>query len=125
MTTPLGKVRALGSAKSGTREFLKERMTGMALMVILPYLLVFLIPVMNSSYNAFLDVISSLWVAPALIAALLLNASHMASGMRVIIEDYIHTPWKKYSFLGLNWIFSWGIAVVSSCAVIKIMFANI
>jgi succinate dehydrogenase / fumarate reductase membrane anchor subunit len=122
MATPLGRVRGLGSAKSGTTEFLKERLTGVGLLVLLPYLALFLIPVMGRPREELVAVVGSLWVAPALIATILINASHMSSGMRVIIEDYAHAEWTKFPLLLINWTFSWGCGLVASIAVVRMMF---
>jgi succinate dehydrogenase / fumarate reductase, membrane anchor subunit len=122
MPTPLGLVRGLGSAKSGTATFVKERLSGLALFFLTPYLVVVMMPVFGQPYPVVLDAIGSLWIGPALVAFLLINATHMALGMRVIIEDYVHTTVLKYPLLFLNWAFSWGCCLLAVVAVIRIMF---
>ncbi|MBC2771665.1 succinate dehydrogenase, hydrophobic membrane anchor protein [Rhizobium sp. AQ_MP] len=125
MPTPLGLVRGLGSAKSGTATFVKERLSGLALFFLTPYLLVVMMPVFGQPYPVVLQAVGSLWIGPALVAFLLINATHMALGMRVIIEDYVHTTILKYTLLFLNWAFSWGCCLLAIIAVIRIMFVAV
>ncbi|QLF71936.1 succinate dehydrogenase, hydrophobic membrane anchor protein (plasmid) [Peteryoungia desertarenae] len=122
MPTPLGLVRGLGSGKTGTDVFIRERISGLLLFFLVPYLMIALIPVFGEPYPVVLERIGSLWVGPPLIAFLLINATHMAMGMRVIIEDYVHARMLKYALLILNWAFSWGCALIAALAVIRIMF---
>ncbi len=57
MRTPLGKVRGLGSAKSGTEHFWKVRTTSVALVPLLLFYVVFLVIYAGKPYA---DVISAL-----------------------------------------------------------------
>ena len=49
--TPLAKVRGLGSAKEGTDHFWKQRVTGVANLILVSFLLVILIKVAGADYD--------------------------------------------------------------------------
>lgn len=124
MRTPLGRVRGLGSGKTGTDVFIRERVSGLLLFVLTPYLIAVLLPTIGAPYPVVLSHIGSIWVGIPLIAFLLINASHMAMGMRVIIEDYVHTHMLKYFLLILNWAFSWGCCLAATVAVLRIILLS-
>jgi succinate dehydrogenase / fumarate reductase membrane anchor subunit len=121
MRTPLGLVRGLGSAKSGTTTFIRERMTGVFLGLSTPYMFFLALWLFGKPREYIVAHLGSLWVAPPLIAFILINALHMKLGMQVIIEDYVHGAFGKYTLLSLNWMFSWGVALLAVLAILKIV----
>lgn len=88
--TSIGRVRGLGSAHSGAGNWLQERFTGIASLLVSTYLLVSLalLPSLN-----FLTV--KAWIAhpipaTAMVLFVIVNFWHARSGLRVVIEDYVH-----------------------------------
>ena len=86
----LGRARGLGSAKSGTAHWWAERVTSMALV---PLTLWFVFSVLHLVGLPRAGVAG--WAANPLNATLLLalvviTFHHMALGLQVVIEDYIH-----------------------------------
>ncbi|HVR91077.1 MAG TPA: succinate dehydrogenase, hydrophobic membrane anchor protein [Novosphingobium sp.] len=97
--TPLGRVRGIGSAHSGAHHWLLERLTGVFTLVPIVWLIVSLLLLPDFTYKAVHG-----WIVqpiPALMVALLLIATfwHTRLGLRVFIEDYIHTGANKLAAL--------------------------
>jgi succinate dehydrogenase / fumarate reductase membrane anchor subunit len=118
--TPLKRVSGLGSAQSGTEHFWAQRVTGLANLVLLLFVLYSGVTLAGEPLSAVRDYFASP-VAAALAVLFALSASyHMRIGMQVIIEDYIHAPASKLTLLLLNSFFAAVIALVSTIAIIKL-----
>jgi succinate dehydrogenase / fumarate reductase membrane anchor subunit len=124
MGSPIGRVRGLGSARSGARHWWTERLTSIATLVLFLWLLVSLVrlPALDhSSVSAWLQ--DPLAAVPML---LLIAATfwHLKLGLQVIVEDYVHTEGTKlFSILLLNF-FVVGAAALAAFAVLKMAFAG-
>ena len=100
--TPLGRARGLGSAKHGAGHWISERITSIALV---PLSLWAVCAAMGLSKTGYEGAVA--WLhAPvnAVLAVLLLGVGfqHMHAGLRVVVEDYIHTPMSKSGLLLIN-----------------------
>lgn len=94
MRTPLGRAIGLGSAKFGVGHWRMERLTAIGLLPLTIWLAAALIAHSGDDYNGFV-----LWMRLPLTSVLmiLLLATlfyHTALGLRVVIEDYVHTALK-------------------------------
>ena len=90
MKTPLKQVRGLGAAKDGTSHFWQQRMTGLANLLLVLFLIGFVLLHLGASRA---DLVSSFRNPLIAILFLLSFASilwHMKLGLQVVIEDYIH-----------------------------------
>ncbi|KPH04842.1 succinate dehydrogenase, hydrophobic membrane anchor protein (plasmid) [Rhizobium acidisoli] len=122
MTTPLGRVRGLGSAKGGTRAYVLKQASGLALGILTPYLIGIGIYLFGRNRDFVVASIGSFWIGPALFAFIFLSAIHMDFGMRTIIEDYVHGHLRKLALLLLNSAFTWLVCVLSVFAILRMMF---
>jgi succinate dehydrogenase / fumarate reductase membrane anchor subunit len=122
--TPLAEVRGLGSAKKGTGEFIVQRVTAVALVVLLTLFIVIIAMLNGEPYGNVVETLSSPLVALIMLAGILLTVVHMRVGMQVIIEDYVHNEMLKLAILIANWLFSWGVGIVAAFAVLKIAFGG-
>jgi succinate dehydrogenase / fumarate reductase membrane anchor subunit len=100
--TPLGRARGLGSAKHGAGHWIAERVSAIALVPLVLWVVFGVIRLAAGDYDTAVD-----WVAQPLNAVLLVLLTavafwHMQAGMRVIIEDYIHKMLSKSALLILN-----------------------
>jgi succinate dehydrogenase / fumarate reductase, membrane anchor subunit len=118
--TPLRRVRYLGSARAGTTTFIAERLSGVVLALLTPIILGFAFYAAGKELAEIKAFIGHPIVATLLIAFLALSAEHMRMGMRVVIEDYIHTRTLKTIFLISNIILSWGAGLVGSVSILII-----
>ncbi|KGD87534.1 MULTISPECIES: succinate dehydrogenase, hydrophobic membrane anchor protein [Rhizobium/Agrobacterium group] len=124
MRTPLGKVRGLGSAKSGTEHFWRVRTTSVALVPLLVFYIVFLIIYAGRPYAEVVGALANPFVATINALTIVASIVHMRLGMEEIIQDYIHSEGMKIALLILNAFFSFLIGGLCLLAVLKIAFAG-
>jgi len=120
MKTPLKRVRGLGSAKSGTEHFWRQRLTALAN---IPLTIEFLFVVYTTIGKDAADahaVLARPFDAFIIALFVISGAIHMNIGMQVIIEDYVHSEGRKLALLILNTLFSFGIAAACVFAVLKL-----
>lgn len=91
--TPLKRARGLGSAKDGTHHFIVQRITAVVLVFLSVYVIGLLISLIGGDYLAVHAAVAKPVNAVLLVAFLIATFWHAQLGMRVIIEDYVHTPW--------------------------------
>jgi succinate dehydrogenase / fumarate reductase membrane anchor subunit len=124
MRTPLGKVRGLGSAKSGTEHFWRVRTTSVALVPLLLFYIVFLIMYAGRPYAEVVGALANPFVATINGLTVIASIIHMRLGMEEVIQDYIHNEGTKIALLILNAFFSLLVGGLCLFAVLKIAFAG-
>ena len=97
--TPLAEVRGLGSAKKGTGEFVVQRLTSVALVVLLTLFIVIVVTLNGEPYDVWSPRFRSPLVALIMLAGILVTIVHMRIGMQVIIEDYVQGEMLKIAAL--------------------------
>jgi len=119
---PLAKVRGLGSAKDGTQHFIWQRITAIVLIPLTFWFIRSLLMIsIGGGEQAFVAAwLSSGFSATLLIIMLVALFYHAKLGMQVIIEDYVHSPFPKYTALLLNMVLMYGFAAISIMAVLKL-----
>jgi succinate dehydrogenase / fumarate reductase, membrane anchor subunit len=120
--TPLGRVLGLGSAKSGVHHWWMERVTAIAAVPLVLFLIGFILAIAGGDHQAVVTAIRHPIVAILLIAAIVTIARHMQLGMQVILEDYVHGKMVLIACLLANSLFSIIVAVAGVAAVIAIYF---
>ena len=118
MQTHLGKVRGLGSAKSGTEHWWMQRVTAIALVPLSVWLLVSLVGLVGAEHATVAG-----WIANPMVTVLLVlfagvTAWHMKLGLQVVIEDYVHSEGAKILALMLV---NFAAAVIGLAAVVSIL----
>ncbi len=114
--TPLSRARGLGSAKHGATHWVTERVSAIALVPLVLWAVFGVIRLAAGDYGVAVD-----WVGQPLNAVLLVLLVavafwHMATGVRVIIEDYIHKMLTKTALLLANMfiaVLAGGLAIFS------------
>jgi len=110
----------LGSAKTGTVEYVAKQFSGLLLGLLTPYVIVVIIRYAGKPYSEVTAAMTSFWVMPPLLAFVLISLYHMRIGMKVIIEDYVHSEFRKGVLLAVNWIFCWGTGLVCTIAMLRL-----
>ena len=122
LQTPRARVSYYGSAKSGTLHAWRMRLTAFAL---LPLTIAFVIVLVSLAGRDFVGARAFLGSpCPAILMILFILAGvwHMALGMQVVIEDYIHHEHAKTLALMANACFSAVIGLASVYAVLRLSF---
>ena len=122
MRTPLGRVRGLGSAKSGTEEFWLQRMTAIAGIPLTIAGLFLVVSLTGRSYTAVKQILGSPVVAVLMILFILAMVVHMKIGVKIVIEDYVHDKTQKLTLVMLNNFFCWAVGLACVFAILKISF---
>ncbi len=118
--TPLARARGLGAAKSGTGHFIAQRVSAIALVVLVPIFTWSLAKHGFGDYDA-----ATAWIGSplgAIVTLLTLTAAfyHMRLGLQVVIEDYIHKPSTKIALLLLNTFLAAGLWLATFWAVLSV-----
>ena len=120
MRTPLGRVRNLGASHSGTGDFWRQRLTAVAMtLLIIPVIVIVLMLIGSNQAGAKL-ILGSLPVAIILILFIIASTWHMKIGMQVVIEDYVHSEKVKLAAIMANNFFSFAVALASIYAIFKL-----
>jgi succinate dehydrogenase / fumarate reductase membrane anchor subunit len=122
LRTPLGRVQGLGSAKEGADHFWLQRLTGVANIILVCFLIGLFVNLIGADHATVRRTLANPLVSIMLLLLILSGAQHMRIGMQVIIEDYVHGEGAKISLLILNTFFAIAIALTSVYAVLKLSF---
>jgi succinate dehydrogenase / fumarate reductase, membrane anchor subunit len=123
MTTALKRVRGLGSARSGTETFWRQRVTAVANIPLVIFLILSIVANIGADYTSVRAYLAQPVVA-ILVLALVVNAAiHMRIGLKEIIEDYVHGGGKVIAILLAN-LFAAGIGLASAVAILKISLGS-
>jgi succinate dehydrogenase / fumarate reductase membrane anchor subunit len=120
MRTPLGRVRNLGAAHSGTTEFWRQRITGVALTLLIIPVLVVVFMLLGRNQAGAAQILGSLPIALIMLLFIIASSWHMRIGMQVVIEDYVHSERLKLVAIMANNFFSATVALASTYAILKL-----
>jgi succinate dehydrogenase / fumarate reductase membrane anchor subunit len=122
MRTPLGRVLGLGSARSGTEHFWRQRLTAVANVPLVIAFVVTVASLLGRNHAAVVQVLGSPLVAIVMLLFIFSVTTHMRIGMQVIIEDYVHDDIPKLVCLIVNTFFAFAVALASAYAILKLSF---
>ncbi|MCL2713686.1 MAG: succinate dehydrogenase, hydrophobic membrane anchor protein [Alphaproteobacteria bacterium] len=120
MRTPLGRVRGLGAARSGTSDFWRQRVTGIAMTLLMIPLLVIILMLLGRNHASAVLFLSSWWIAVIMLLFIVSCAWHMKIGLQVVIEDYVQDEKLKLLAMIGNNFFAAAVAIASVYAIIKL-----
>jgi len=120
LRTPLKRVRGLGSAKSGTHHFIVQRVTAVALIPLVLWIIWLALALLHADYARARALVHTPFNALLLIAFLIAAFWHAQLGVQVVIEDYVHTRWLEVAAqLAVKFLCALG-ALASVLAVVRI-----
>jgi succinate dehydrogenase / fumarate reductase membrane anchor subunit len=101
LRSPLSEARGLGSSHHGVSHWWMQRLTAMALAPLSLWFVGSMVYFAGADYATFTAWIGSPAVAISLIIFVFCIFYHSQLGLQVIIEDYIHAQFAKFSLLVL------------------------
>lgn len=118
--TGIGRVRGLGSAKSGAHHWWHQRVTAVGNLLLVLWLITALLRLPAFDYETVRE-----WLSAPLSAvpmALLVTSVfyHLRLGLQVVIEDYVHEDGLKLGSILLLNFFAIGGAVLALFSILKI-----
>jgi succinate dehydrogenase / fumarate reductase, membrane anchor subunit len=120
MRTPLGRVRSLGASHSGTADFWRQRLTAVAMVLLMVPVIVVVMMLLGRNQAGAAQILGSPLVAIIMLLFIVASAWHMKIGMQVVIEDYVQSETLKLAAIMANNFFSVAVALVSIYAILKL-----
>jgi succinate dehydrogenase membrane anchor subunit len=120
MATPLARARGLGAAHKGPDTFWRQRLTAIANIPLILFLVLSILLHIGSSYAQVHAYLARPLVAVLMLGLVLSAAIHMRIGLKEIIEDYVHGEASRMIALMLAAFFSVGVGLACALALVKI-----
>jgi succinate dehydrogenase membrane anchor subunit len=120
MATPLKRVRGLGTAHRGTETFWRQRLTALANIPLVIFVILSIVSHIGADYGTVKAYFAQPVVAVLMLALLLSVTIHMRIGLKEIIEDYVHGEGAKIVAVVLANFFAAGLGLASILAILKI-----
>ncbi len=124
METPLGRVRGLGSARTGARHWWTERLSAVATLLLFVWLIASLVRLPQLDHGTVTEWLRDPLAAVPMLLLIAATFYHLKLGLQVIIEDYVHEEGNKlFAVVLLNFAVIVG-AALGLFAVLKIAFGS-
>ena len=91
-STPLGKVRGLGSAREGGEHWLTERVTSIALLLLGSWFIASLLILPKRDPATFIEWLHAPTGAIPMALLIIVGFKHGLDGLKVVVDDYVHEP---------------------------------
>ena len=96
-STPLGKVRGLGSAREGGDHWLTERVTSIALLLLGSWFVASLLFLPKLDQRTFVEWLHAPSAAIPMALLVIVGFKHALDGMKVVVDDYVHEPGNNFA----------------------------
>jgi succinate dehydrogenase / fumarate reductase membrane anchor subunit len=120
MRTPLGRVRSLGASHSGTTDFWRQRLTAVAMVLLMVPVIVVVMMLLGRNQAGAAQILGSAPIAIIMLLFIVASCWHMKIGMQVVIEDYLHGEMVKLACVMANNFFCIAVALASIYAILKL-----
>ena len=118
----LNKVRGLGSAKSGTEHFWLQRVTAIANLPLVMFLIYFILTHLGAPRSEIIASIKNPFCAVALTLAMISILWHMRLGLQVVIEDYVQSEGRKLAALLMINFATFVLGALALSSILKMSF---
>ena len=118
LRNPLKRARGLGSAKSGTGHFIRQRATAIALVFLGLYTLGLLLFCLTADYANAVEVVKHPVNLVVLLALVVAMFWHGKLGLQVMVEDYVHHP---IGAVALQWLIVFGAVIAALTGVTSLL----
>ena len=100
-SSPLGRVRGLGSAHHGGEHWLRERLTSAALLLLTIWLVASLLLLPGLDQRTIVEWLRSASGAVPMALLIVVAFIHAMDGLKVVIDDYVHDAGNNLVLNGL------------------------
>src|SRR5690349_7972841 len=122
MSTPLKHVRGLGSARSGTEQFWRQRLTAIANVPLVIAFVLIVVALLGRNHAAVLQILGSPLIAVIMLLFIISVTTDTRIGMQASIEDYVHEEGRKLFLLMANTFFAVAVGLASAFAILMLSF---
>jgi succinate dehydrogenase / fumarate reductase, membrane anchor subunit len=124
MATPLKRIRGLGAAHRGTETFWRQRVTAVANIPLVIFLVLSIVSHIGAPYAEVKAYLAQPVVAILMLALILSAVLHMRIGLKEIVEDYVHAEGVKVAALLAIIFFAGLVAIACTLAILKISLGS-
>ena len=96
-STPLGKVRGLGSAREGGEHWIRERLTSLALLLLGSWLIASLLFLPSLDQRTLAEWLGSASGAVPMALFVITAFVHALDGLKVVVDDYVHDEGNRFA----------------------------
>ena len=121
MQTPLAAARGLGSAKSGLHHWWNQRMTAVAMVPLVIWMVSLSILMTGAGYEDALVLVSYPANATVLILFVAVGFWHAMLGLQVILEDYVAAEGLRLILITLIRMFAVALAALSILSILRVV----
>jgi len=124
-STPLGKVRGLGSAREGGEHWLTERVTSIALLLLGTWFIASLLLLPTLDQRTVLEWLHAPSGAIPMALLIIVGFKHALDGVKVTVDDYVHEPGNNFVINTLLLFLAVAGAAIALFALATIAFGSI
>jgi succinate dehydrogenase / fumarate reductase membrane anchor subunit len=122
--SPFDQPQGLGSARAGAGHWWMQRVTAVALVPLTLWIAASLIARARGDYVAFILWLRTPWTTVVIVLLLIALFYHVALGLQVIVEDYVHTERMKIRTVVVIHLGCFALAVAGIIATLRIVFGG-
>ncbi len=122
LRTPLGRVRGLGSAKTGTHHWWMQRVTSLALLPLLLWFILSVFGLLGASHAEARAFVAAPVNAVLLLLTVGIMFHHIASGLQVVVEDYVRAEMPRLFGVLLIKAACLVLALVAGFSILRVAF---
>ena len=89
MSTPLARARGLGSAKSGLHHWWHQRVSAVAMVGLVSWMVVLLFSLVDADYQTAMNMLAHPVNATVVVLFVAVGLWHASLGLQVVLEDYV------------------------------------
>ena len=120
--TSFDRTQGLGSAHEGVGHWWMQRVTALALIPLTLWFAASLIARARDDYGAFILWLRAPFTSVLMVLLLIALFYHMALGLQVVVEDYVHTDRIKIPTAVVTHLASFALAVAGIVTTLRIAF---
>jgi succinate dehydrogenase / fumarate reductase membrane anchor subunit len=124
-STPLGKVRGLGSAREGGEHWLSERVTSIALLLLGAWLTAALVLLPGLDGRTLVEWLRAPSGAVPMALLIVIGFKHALDGLKVVVDDYVHDEGNRFALNTLLLFLAVGGAALALFALGRITFGAV